>query len=358
MPGVSGSPRSFRARVRQIAGGLAFVALLVAALPQPATAFPDPKLKRAHEQLQRTRDRMHARTAKLRVLQKDMNELATEMFNTSQKIEGNRIRMGKLQAQMKPLRKHLAVLKKHLDERSREAFIMGPGAPILYLLTATSAAAAASRISLIDEMNRRDAVLAEKVASARDTLARSRDALGRAQMANRFLLDQLAANRKELKTKMAESRQLLALLETRKNLILSRISAVHPFAVCPVDGPHAVTNNFGVWVHRPKKWGGNHIHKGNDIMSPEGTPIVAPFDGMATDATNHIGGIAVTVYGQFGYVYNAHLSRLGQLGRVKAGTVIGYVGHTGDTSANHDHFEWHPNGGPAVDPYDFLMKVC
>jgi murein DD-endopeptidase MepM/ murein hydrolase activator NlpD len=38
--------------------------------------------------------------------------------------------------------------------------------------------------------------------------------------------------------------------------------------------------------------------------------------------------------------------------------VIGYVGHTGDTSANHDHFEWHPDGGPAVDPYDFLMKVC
>jgi murein DD-endopeptidase MepM/ murein hydrolase activator NlpD len=98
----------------------------------------------------------------------------------------------------------------------------------------------------------------------------------------------------------SESRQLLALLETRKHLILSRISAVHPFAFCPVDGPHAVTNNFGVWVHRPKKWGGNHIHKGNDIMSPEGTPIVAPFDGMATDATNHIGGIAVTVYGQFG----------------------------------------------------------
>jgi septal ring factor EnvC (AmiA/AmiB activator) len=127
MPGVSRSPRPFRARVRRIAGGLAFVALLAAALPQPATAFSDPKLKRAHDQLQRTRDRMHARTAKLRILQEDMNELATEMFNTSKKIEGNRIRMGKLQAQMKPLRNHLAVLKKHLDLRSREAFIMGPG---------------------------------------------------------------------------------------------------------------------------------------------------------------------------------------------------------------------------------------
>jgi len=142
MPGVSRSPRPFRARVRRIAGGLAFVALLAAALPQPATAFSDPKLKKAHEQLQRTRDRMHARTAKLLVLQKDMNTLATEIFNTYQKIDGNRIRMGKLQAQIKPLRKHLAVLKKHLDQRSREAFIMGPGAPILYLLTATSAAEA------------------------------------------------------------------------------------------------------------------------------------------------------------------------------------------------------------------------
>jgi murein DD-endopeptidase MepM/ murein hydrolase activator NlpD len=358
MPGVSRSPRPFRARVRRIAGGLAFVALLAAALPQPATAFSDPKLKKAHEQLQRTRDRMHARTAKLGALQEDMNTLATEIFNTYQKIEGNRIRMGKLQAKMKPLRKHLAVLKKHLDQRSREAFIIGPGAPILYLLTATSAAEAASRISLLDEMSRRDAVLAEKVTAAQDTLARSRDALGRAQMANRILLDQLAANRKELKARMEESRRLLALLETRKNRILSQISAVHPFAFCPVDGPHAVTNNFGVWVHRPKKWGGDHIHQGDDIMSPEGAPIVAPFDGTATDATNHIGGIAVKVYGRFGYVYNAHLSRLGRLGEVKAGTVIGYVGHTGDTGANHDHFEWHPNGGPAVDPYDFLMKVC
>ena len=43
---------------------------------------------------------------------------------------------------------------------------------------------------------------------------------------------------------------------------------------------------------------------------------------------------------------------------VKTGTVIGYVGATGNTGANHDHFEWHPNNGPAVDPHEFLMAVC
>jgi murein DD-endopeptidase MepM/ murein hydrolase activator NlpD len=140
--------------------------------------------------------------------------------------------------------------------------------------------------------------------------------------------------------------------------VLDEISRIRPFAVCPVGDPHAVGDNFGIWVHRSKQWGGDHVHQGNDIMAPEGTPIYAPFDGTAVDTTNHIGGNAVSVYGKYGYVYNAHLSRFGQLGPVKAGDIVGYVGHTGDTGANHDHFEWHPGEGEAVDPNEFLMLVC
>jgi murein DD-endopeptidase MepM/ murein hydrolase activator NlpD len=57
-------------------------------------------------------------------------------------------------------------------------------------------------------------------------------------------------------------------------------------------------------------------------------------------------------------VYNAHLSSYGELGDVQVGDVIGYVGNTGDALGPHDHFEWHPGGGTAVDPYPHLIAVC
>ncbi len=128
------------------------------------------------------------------------------------------------------------------------------------------------------------------------------------------------------------------------------------FQTCPVRGWHVVTNNFGVIVRKPDV--PVHVHQGNDITALYGTPIVAPFAGTAVTAANVLGGMAVKVYGANGYVYNAHLSRYGMLGTVKAGDVIGYVGASGDAGGPHDHFEWHPWNGVAVDPYPYLAAVC
>ena len=114
---------------------------------------------------------------------------------------------------------------------------------------------------------------------------------------------------------------------------------------------------------------------GNDIMAPLGTPIYAPFAGRASSSNGGLGGLSVYVYGSQGFVFNAHLSRLGTLGSVSAGTVIGYVGNSGNAAGGptHDHFEWHPHSIPAtpyvspygysvisgaIDPFPYLNQVC
>lgn len=126
--------------------------------------------------------------------------------------------------------------------------------------------------------------------------------------------------------------------------------------VCPVDRPRRYIDDFG-----DARWaGGFHRHQGVDIMAPLGTPIRAPFDGKAKKSSSWAGGLGIYVHGKRGFVFNAHLARLGKLGKVMAGEVIGYVGNSGDArgGSTHDHFEWHPGGGRAVDPFPLLNSAC
>ena len=129
-----------------------------------------------------------------------------------------------------------------------------------------------------------------------------------------------------------------------------------PLFACPVRGRGYYTASFGAYRAGPPV----HEHQGNDMFAAYDTPIVAPFDGYAVATPNTLGGKAVKVYGNDGYVYNAHLSRYGRLGEVELGDVVGFVGTTGNAAATapHDHFEWHPANGAAVDPFPFLNEAC
>jgi murein DD-endopeptidase MepM/ murein hydrolase activator NlpD len=353
---VKGVFANRRVSARTIAVVIA-CALAFGMVPETGQAV-EKELREARQELQATKARIRERMKKLNAVQRGLNRLATEISINEEQIYLADQKMRKLSFAMAVLEVRTASLQESLNGRNREAYIAGPGAPALYLLTATSAAEAADRLAMLTEMNRRDAVLAAKVQENAERLSRNRAEFLRLERARQLALQQLDVQRVQLHKKFVESRKLFAQLKGHKEEVLDVIAKYRPFAVCPIDGPHAIGDNFGIWVHRTEENGGDHVHQGVDIMSPGGTPIVAPFDGNAVAVPNKLGGKAVNVYGEFGYVYNAHLSAYGQLGPVEAGDVIGYVGATGNTGANHDHFEWHPNDGPAADPYDFLMKVC
>ena len=130
-----------------------------------------------------------------------------------------------------------------------------------------------------------------------------------------------------------------------------------PLQACPAPGS-SFTDDFGA----PR--GGGRSHEGIDMLAPFGTPIRAAQSGRFQQDYNGLGGISALVYaGNGDYTYYAHMEGYAGVGNgatVSAGTVIGYVGNTGDASGGppHLHFEYHPGGGGAVDPYSYLVALC
>lgn len=123
---------------------------------------------------------------------------------------------------------------------------------------------------------------------------------------------------------------------------------------CPVSGARFMDS----WGFPRADTG---FHEGIDLMAPRGTPVVAPVSGYVSQVVGTIGGRQFRLTGNDGTVYiGSHLNSFGKAGTVKAGTVIGYVGNTGDADGGptHLHFEVHPGGGPAVNPYQLLVDAC
>lgn len=137
---------------------------------------------------------------------------------------------------------------------------------------------------------------------------------------------------------------------------------IHGF-VFPVGDPHTFGDSFGAARMVGTTYA--HAHQGTDILAPDGTPLLAAERGIITQVGSDVlGGTKLWVKGESGtYYYYAHLSAFaegvasGKL--VEAGDVIGFVGTTGNARGGpaHLHFEIHPDGGSAVNPYPLLKVV-
>jgi len=134
--------------------------------------------------------------------------------------------------------------------------------------------------------------------------------------------------------------------------------------VFPVYGQSSFVDTFGA----PRGTIASGWHHGQDIFAPLGAPILAVADGTVFSVGwNRVGGWRLWLRDHEGNeFYYAHLSAYSPAAvngtDVKAGTVLGFMGNTGDAEGTpyHLHFEIHPVGrlhlgyDGAVNPYVYL----
>jgi peptidoglycan LD-endopeptidase LytH len=126
---------------------------------------------------------------------------------------------------------------------------------------------------------------------------------------------------------------------------------------CPVGQPRSFSDTWGA----PRS--GGRAHRGTDILAPYGIPVYAIVGGTwAIQSPGPSAGLWAILRGDDGNQYwYMHLQShtVGNGARVSAGQQVGTNGDTGNARGTpHVHFELHPGGGSAINPYPTLRSVC
>ncbi|NDI01735.1 MAG: hypothetical protein EBY57_08070 [Actinobacteria bacterium] len=131
-------------------------------------------------------------------------------------------------------------------------------------------------------------------------------------------------------------------------------------AAFPVQGMCGYSDTW----HAPRS--GGRLHLGVDIIAPEGKLLYAVADGtitkIYTDRPGSLAGNGLRLTMDDGtYFFYAHLLSFAdgiEVGtKVVAGQVIGKNGNTGNSGTPHLHFEIHPDGGAAINPYPIVKAI-
>jgi murein DD-endopeptidase MepM/ murein hydrolase activator NlpD len=319
--------------VAAIAGGLVLVALAaspVAASPAPTDPVSDARAKVAAAQ--KAADEAAARYA----------DAETRMGQLSDQID-------RLQQQITKNEALIAPLRAAATRRAVTAY-KDSGSGIEFFAIGDEPLDGARRLKLLDEAHAKDTSAVARLAQVQNDLDRQRDDIETRRAEHTGVLEQLQAEARRLGSELTEARKAAAgILGQRSGVSVGGL-------ICPINGPMSFVDSWG----DPR--GGGRSHQGVDLMAPRGTPNVAVVSGSITMKSGGLAGNGVYLRGDDGNEYNYfHLdSYEGGPRQVTQGEVVGYVGNTGDASggATHTHFEIHPGGGGAVNPYPAVRAVC
>ena len=186
----------------------------------------------------------------------------------------------------------------------------------------------------------------------------AKETYNNASAAEQRAIDNLAKERRELQAAIAlKKARDVAAANAKSGTAAGLPPAATPGFYCPVQGGASFIDSWGF----PRS--GGRRHKGVDMFNARNTPLVAVVSGRVKFSSNSLGGLSTHLYAGGTTYYYTHLERhptnISSGQNVTAGTVIGYLGNSGNAryTSPHLHFEIRPNN-VAINPYPTVRHYC
>ncbi len=290
------------------------------------------------------------------MLKAQSQKIAEEYNSAMSELESVRMLISENEERLEKAQKDYQRSKNILENRLRAIYMLGDVSSVEVLLEATSVDDLLNRYDFMRYISKQDVAIFVKMKDLRTEIAIRQRELEEQEARRRQSLAVAQQKQAELQASLLAQQNLLNSLNAEILQMVSQMSGGNAGGirigsfVFPVRGPHTYTNDW----HAPRA---GHLHQGCDIFANMGTPCVACVTGTVYQSQGKNAGLYVRLVGDDGNVYYyMHLQKYGQSGRVSAGTVIGYVGDSGNAKGGppHLHFEIHPGGGEAINPYPIL----
>lgn len=311
--------------------------------------------------------------ARMKNIQADLDAVGAKVSRLYDEIHHLRDEIAAVEARRARLTKQTASLLDEVVARADELYRSGGTEMMEILFTSESFTELSTRAELFSRLSLTDssvfikmartrkelAALDRELAKDRERLKRSREETLREKDRLLDLLRDVSSDYRELKRKLAAQAAVAVQVSQPAAAPSVPTAPLVPATngmVCPVAGPNSFVDSWG----SPRS--GGRSHQGVDIMADYGTPIVAVTDGTITYAGwSDMGGNTLYLTGDdgHGYYYMHNQANYVKGGRVRAGQQIAAVGDTGNaTGVPHLHWEYHPGGGSAVNPYPLAKSLC
>ncbi len=369
---------------------LLLIVALLAVVPVGASAQTERDVERAQDQVERAGDATSAAYQKWKAAQDELEAALLELEQVTSQLDNLIYTIGLLESKISTYEDEVDGLKATAQDLVLEAYTSGgrglvtaafEAGSIQDLLTSQQLMdRAASRdiadldrlqavsremdrlkLELIDnkaEVEILEAKAAELVDRQASLSEQAKQTYSEASAAEQRAIDNLAKERHELQAAIAlKKARDVAAANNKPGTAAGLPPAATPGFQCPVQGGASFIDSWGF----PRS--GGRRHKGVDMFNSRNTPLVAVVDGRVKFSSNSLGGLSTHLYaGGTTYYYThleSHPTNISSGQNVAAGTVIGYLGNSGNAryTSPHLHFEIRP-GNTAINPYPTVRHYC